>query len=70
MAPLIEIDAPGFQFTLDGPVLPARGRVESELPIEGTLRVAVASGRPGVGVRWRNVDGSWRTDRPAGPPLY
>lgn len=45
MAPLIEIDAPGFQFTLDGPVLPARGRVESEQPVHGALRVAVLSGR-------------------------
>jgi hypothetical protein len=70
VAPLIEIDAPGFQFTLDGPVLPARGRVESEQPIAGTLRVTVGSGQLGVSVRWRDADGSWRTDRPAGPPLY
>ena len=70
MAPLIEIDAPGFQFTLDGPVLPARRRVESEHPIEGALRVAVLNGQSSVSVRWRDVDGRWRTDRPAGPPLY
>jgi Domain of unknown function (DUF2357)/PD-(D/E)XK nuclease superfamily len=70
VAPLIEIDAPGFQFTLDGPVLPARGRVESAQPIEGTLRVAVLSGQPGISTRWRDMDGSWRTDLPAGPPLY
>jgi hypothetical protein len=70
VAPLIEVDAPGFQFTLDGPVLPARGRVESEQQIQGALRVTVLSGQPGVSVRWRGVDGSWRTDRPAGPPLY
>jgi hypothetical protein len=70
VAPLIEIDAPGFQFTLDGPVLPARGRVESEQPIQGALRVAVLGGQSGVSVRWRDMDGSWRTDRPTGPPLY
>ena len=70
MAPLIEIDAQEFQLTLDGPVLPARGRVESAQPIEGTLRVAVISGQPGISARWRDMDGSWRTDRPTGPPLY
>lgn len=70
MAPLIEIDAPGFQFTIDGPVLPARGRVESEQPIEGYLGVTVPRGQPGVSTRWRDVDGTWRTDRPTGPPLY
>ena len=45
MAPLIDIEAPGFQFPLDGPVLPARGRVESEQPVQGALRVAVLSER-------------------------
>lgn len=70
MAPLIEIDTERFQLTLDGPVSPARGRVETEHSIEGTLRVVVLRGPSAVSVRWRDEESSWRTDRSNGPPLY
>lgn len=68
--PLIQVDAPTCLITLDGPALPARGRVATSDPVIGTLRVFDLGGPSLHTVLWRTEDGVLSDARDIGPPLY
>jgi hypothetical protein len=68
--PLIQVDATDCLITLDGPVVPARGRLATSGPVSGTLRISALGSPTTHTVRWRTEDGPISDARDIGPPLY